>query len=310
MPQYLLTIDGQAQDLQARRIVLGRLTVSYRTGRLLSFHQAVRHDQADFQPGQSVLLEVDGAVVFRGQIHSVTHLGRPGDERVEYAAVGLRALSRRVTACEADGLPKLVFNAEPDDEDYRSDRTGMTVGQMLKQLIDSHADQLLALGVITGSGYVQGELDQLDAVPSRVVLRERDFDRAVSEILAHQPGWVFQIHPAEQRYRFQRVDTLPAVTVTVGGDDHDPYRPQVAGNRERVYLCLSGRQMEDPQEANQGREPSRVPPASCSSPSASSSHSARGHRLKTIRSIAGPISLRTARPCWATAITPTGPSRR
>lgn len=219
MPTYGLTIGGQAQDLAARKIVLERLTVSWRTGRQLVFSQQVRHDRADFQVQQPVLLTVDGAACFRGAIKSVAHVGEPGGERIEYTADGLRALSREVTACDAAGVPRLVWNAEPDDEDYDPARTGATVGGMIQELIDGHAGALQARGVIAGAGYVQAELDALTAVPSRVVLRERDFDRAIAEVLAHQPGFVFQVHPAEQRYRFQRIDDLPAVTVTVGGDD-------------------------------------------------------------------------------------------
>jgi len=219
VPTYVLTIDDQVQDLAQQRIVLDRLAVSWRSGRQLVFHQAVRHDGADYEPEQSVVFEVDGAVVFRGAITSVSHVGQPGSERVEYVADGLRAISRRVTACTADGVPKLVWNAEPDDDDYDANRTNTTVGEMIKELIDDHASALQARGVIEGTGYVQADLDALDAVPSRVILRERDFDRAIREVLAHQPDRVFQIHPVERRYRFHRASTLSTATVTIGGDD-------------------------------------------------------------------------------------------
>ncbi len=220
---YTLAINGDEQDLTAKKVSLGTLEVSWERARELRFTQHVPHTDANYGVEDDVTLSVDGTVRFRGRIKRVDLEGVPNAERVAYTCLGLRELSKEVSVHDpSHGFPRVVFNAPPDDDDYDAGRSGKEIGEIIEWLFDQHADELRTAGVIAAApakGYVPGELDELDVVPPKVVFDSQDFDDALAELMVFQRGHRYYADPATRTFHFKEVGELPEKTITYNSPD-------------------------------------------------------------------------------------------
>ena len=219
MATYLLKINGEVVDLAAARLSLEELTFSWKVGGELTFRQAKAHHQADYLEEDDVELAADGVVVFRGRIVERRLRGEPGREFVGYRARGLRDRAGDVAVVDpVTGVPEVTFNVQPPDEDnWQAGRADLTCGEIIKWLIDTFEDELIAAGVLAegGTHYLGSELDALDVVPPEVVLHEMDVDEAVLTVLRYQADHGCRIDPAQRTFRFLRLSTLTPRTITI-----------------------------------------------------------------------------------------------
>jgi len=257
---YALAVNDVGQDLSVNRISLESLDVSWSAPRSFRFVQNVPHTDAAYSVEDAVVLTADGTVRFRGRVKRVELEGVPNAEHVAYTCLGLRELAKDVAVHDpTHGFPRVVFNAPFDDDDYDAARSGKTVGEIIKWLFDEHAAGLRAAAVVAAApatGYVQGELDDLDVVPPKVVFDSQDFDGAISDLMAFQSGRRFVADPDGQTFHFKKVSALSAKTITYNSSDRPlsaVLRPSTEGRatavriygpmrpvNETVYLSTNG----------------------------------------------------------------------
>jgi hypothetical protein len=238
-----LTVNTLLRDLTENRISLDSLEVSWAEPRSFRFSEHTGHHRASFGVEDVVVLRVDGTARFRGRVKRVDLDGEPNAERVVYTCLGLRECAKDIGVRDpASGIPRVVFNAPADDDDYDPSREGRTVGQIVAWLIDEHADELRAAGVIPdapATGTVQAELDALDVVPPKVVFDSLDLDAALDEVMTFQRGHRFVIDPDTRTFRFRHVVELPATTITYNSADkalRSLLRPSTLGRATAVEI--------------------------------------------------------------------------
>ncbi len=219
MPSYQLKINDEVVDLAQASISLERLTVSWANSREFILRQHKQHHQADYDQEDKMELLVDGTCVFLGKV-KVRHLqGTVEEEFVEYRARGLREMSQEVAVVDTvTGLPKVVFNALPeDDENYNQELAGKTVGEIVQWLFDTFNAELMAAGVIAqgSSGYVADELEALSMVPPTVTFLELNFDDALTLLMQFAPDFSYLAYPDTKTYHWRRLSGLAEKTLTI-----------------------------------------------------------------------------------------------
>lgn len=160
----VLTVGGQVVDLDNSRTSIQRLTLSVDQPDALEFGQAGVALPFAWACATPVTLEIDGTLVFKGDIESV-HSGNIGDGEigVGYRCYGLKWLAGKVPVTNPlDGTGTVRFNLPSTDPDFIESLTGMSVGAILKYLFDGHATALATVGV---TGYNAADLTPLSIVP-------------------------------------------------------------------------------------------------------------------------------------------------
>lgn len=212
---FELYLAGVLVDMATKRVTGIEFVASYDSGYSLSFVEKARHYLGTWKPEDRVEVRINHTTRFLGWILQEPRSGAPG-EQVSYSATDARFRANRVVVKNAQGVPRVVFNSEPEDEDYESAMSGLTTGEIIAWLFENHRTELEASGV--SAVYVQDELDALTGVPGRIGIREQGFDRALLSVLSQQPGVRHRVNPHTGVWHFDRESDLPELTITYNDD--------------------------------------------------------------------------------------------
>jgi hypothetical protein len=218
----VLTIGGSTVDRSATRTKLDRLHVSYEGYDTLEFHQLAATLPASWHAPQAVTLTVGGTLRFTGQITSI-HYGFQGDLgwSFVYRAQDLRYVADQIPITNAnDQTGTISYNLPADDPDYVAANSGLSVGAIVKALIDAHQTALTAAGIGT---YTLGDLTAMAVVPPEVVTfaGERFWQPLIQFVHRWAPNHVGRIEP-DGSIRFRDSTTMSATTFTLGTDPLEP----------------------------------------------------------------------------------------
>lgn len=166
-------------------------------------------------PGQRLVVLHQGVVRFRGRIADGELKASPGEGQA-FNAFDAYWAARVVRLLEDDKTQAHYFNVEDREADeYDKARVGMTLGAILKWLLDRYLPELRAAGAAPASSvpYVQEELDRLAAVVPDVSL-SGTLPMAVESLLAlvaHR--YQLWVDPADLTWHLRDTTNLSAETL-------------------------------------------------------------------------------------------------
>jgi hypothetical protein len=231
-----LTIAGVAVDRGLGRVVLHSLTFHCDSADELEFSQvAVGLGGASWHRGAPVQLQVPlddgsgGSADFAGEIVSRSFAPGPQGYVIGYLARGLRHVIDRTVAVTNPGLPpgSFTFNLPSDDQDYVPAYSGLSVGQILKVVLDAHLAALAAAPVgVAGYTLADFGLSALAVVPPRPVTLAGPLMAAIGGLLEDWAGQiccVVRYEPGTSDWRIRFLDTAAFTpqTLTLGVDPVD-----------------------------------------------------------------------------------------
>jgi hypothetical protein len=236
----VLNIDGVAADFTDPDLALrlDSLTLNIDEADILEFSQVSVLPWGDFEPGQDVELTLEGWTrpVFKGKIVAPSFQNQSEQGwSVGYRALGLRYWVNLIAVTGADYDTTIVFNRRPIEGFlYSSLEAGKTVGQMMKRVLDVHAEALEAAGIggrdieDVYTSYVESDFDAMDVIPPQPVpIAGRNLLNAIDMTLQRWQGrYVCRIQWDETtedwRLRFVDPHEYPSETLTFGVDPIDP----------------------------------------------------------------------------------------
>ncbi len=234
-----------AAELLAGNVTIDDAGLSYFGPTDLSWHEVALHSNPTWRPEQRVRLEalISGTyeTIFRGRIRHRSLLGEVGAERVEYFAVGPRALSKYVvTAHPTSKIPTISWNASQADEDYDADFAGKELGEILAWYFDTYAEELRFHGAIDPdpdtTPYVQADLDAIAFEPTRLDLGG-DFEAVILTILAKAPNIALIVDPDTWKWRFVDHTTLASLTLSYTSGDPIPLN-NILDDATGIYTAI------------------------------------------------------------------------
>lgn len=217
MANYVLQVNGSPVDMAADRIRLQSLRVSFRgEPRQLSFAQSRKHYSPGIAHMARVSLDRDGVRIFDGWVVSRDEVGEPGRERIQYHAADALYRAREVQVIHPQRkVPRIVANVPQRDDDYDPAWADMTAGQLIDQLLSTHAKQLQRLGISTATSGTSW----LSWVPHGVTWQDTDIVAAIEDLLRDQDGVFWWYDPAAG-WKFLTVEAIAtATTFTLASDD-------------------------------------------------------------------------------------------
>lgn len=219
MATYVLQVNGATVDIAADRIRLESLRVSFRgEPRQLVLSQARTHYSPTIPHGARVTLDRDGVRIFDGWVVSRDEIGEPARERIQYHAADAMYRAREVQVIHPQKkIPRIVANVPQRDDDYDPSWADMTAGQLIDQLIATHAKQLQRLGISTTTSGTSW----LSWVPHNVTWQDTDIVAAIEDLLRDQDGVFWWYDPdAGGAWKFLTVEAITtATTFTLASDD-------------------------------------------------------------------------------------------
>lgn len=255
MPTTTVTIDGTAYGPSGRadaNLVLDELQITWDGPDELAFSVWGCGPVPDFTTGMEVILDVDGAPKFVGDLDVQ---GRSvGDEGWFFScrASGLRRRADRVTITGPDGTGEATYNRSPTDLLYVPSDAGLTVGQIITRLltITENATRLDAVGIgayttltpPTLPAATLSDLAALDIVPPRPVSFSGlgILNHVEQELLHWHPKYGMWIQP-DGTIRFINLFAMTRHVLTVpteyeAGDDVEP--PALTRSVDGCYTAV------------------------------------------------------------------------
>lgn len=216
MATYDLRVNGSSVDMAQQRIELQSLRVSFRgEPRELTFSQARTHYDPTIGHDAKIELYRDTTQVFVGWIVNRELIGKGGEERIQYRALGPLFKARDVTIWHPQRkVPVIAVNVPQRDDDYDPNWDGLTAGQIIDKLLDTHKAELQRVGIATTAGGTSN----LDWVPHNVVFQDTDLVAAIEDLVSDQDGIFWWYDPATG-WQFTRVDMVTtSLTITLAQD--------------------------------------------------------------------------------------------
>lgn len=183
---------------QALGLGMGSDTATFRVSR--SFSSGILH------PGLPVKVYHDGDVRFVGEMTQGTIIASP-EESQDWTAKSAIWGATRVAIEETDKSGTRIYNvADREDESYRADRQGMTLGAVAVDLFTAFAPQLRLHGAAPASGlpYVQSEMNLLTAVIPGVGV-SGNFLNALTTLLAYMPTYQVFFEPETRVFHVRHI---------------------------------------------------------------------------------------------------------
>jgi hypothetical protein len=193
-------------------------------------------EQFDISPqdlayGDLVRLYQDSTCIFEGILTSIqpakslsvglSFIDPSGNSRVVCQSEAWQSASQVGTKSR----PRVVYNADPTDDDY-SWATGIkvTVGQIIQDILSLNSLPLKSyrMSPASGDSWVQSELDALDIVPqSKIVFTQQSVRAAIESILSQfYYDKVLHWEPVARKWRIVDLASTTVKTVTLNkGDD-------------------------------------------------------------------------------------------
>lgn len=174
--------------------------------------------------GQSVSITANSATVHLGQIDSVHPVFGPSGWTFGYHSGGPKYLANQLPVTWTDGTGTITYNMPTTDEDWIPSLTGLTVGQILTNLLTLHAAALTAIGITTDAT-TTSQLAALTLVPPDTVYISGRLWNGIDGVLRSHARNVASFIDGAGKVRF--IDTsgsLTDLTLTWGTDPYGPFR--------------------------------------------------------------------------------------
>lgn len=233
----LYTMD----DLAAHGIRLTTVTQGYGAqGNTAAFRVDANYVEGILRPGLPVRVFHGGVARFRGWIAQGGQSASPQESQT-WRCFDATWNARLITLLRADKIGHYAYNVTDEThEDYDSTLTGKTLGEIIADQIDRHADLLRFYGCAppTGPIYDAADLAPIDAVISNITCSGQF--PAMLETLLRFVGhkYAIWVDPVTQQWRFVDVTTqsIETISCTV---DHVQLR--VTPDRDKAYTRVEWR---------------------------------------------------------------------
>ncbi len=184
--------------------------------------------EPSFVAGKTVAIAVNwgsgSTLVFSGEIAGVAPRFTNEGWSFDYRVRGWKYRARATQITATNGTGRMVFNAPPDDtQDWIPSLAGLTVGQIITDILTQHSTQLTALGITTDST-TTSQLAALTIVPIDIVIAIGPVFNAIDSILRTSAKNVASYVTPAGLVRFLDTTTGTAVTLTEGTDVVEPFR--------------------------------------------------------------------------------------
>jgi len=220
----LLKRNGIIQDPSATGHSLGRLTQSFLKPFQLTVRRAIPFDDTFVWENEQAfsLSDTQEGTLFDGLLKSNRREAAVDRDATSFLMMGLEAKADRITFAK-DGSARVVYNALPEEAstgDYYPARSGMSIGAILADVLDSMAAELSGiLGDGTpGSACIPEEIALLTLVPPKIILSGCSVGECIRILLRHQPQFGSYLDPALHQIRIIDLADLQDKTITVGSD--------------------------------------------------------------------------------------------
>lgn len=174
-------------------------------------------------PGRRVICYHDGQVRFNGYMGKGSRKGAVGAEGQTWVARDAMWYATKVEIVEDDGSNTRTYNVfDPNDENYRSDRQGMTLGAVLKDLFDDRVDVVEGLRYhgcapadVNVLPYVQSDLNLLDAEIPDIAVSGNFLEAVVGLLTQYMPNYGIRMEQDSKVWRFVKQTELTADEFTL-----------------------------------------------------------------------------------------------
>lgn len=232
MPTTILTVNGTAYGASARFANRIR-SIESLTKRLDEGDDDCAFSLVGIGPiplfacGMPVVLSIDATDVFVGDADVATQNFTDQGWMAAFTATGLKTRAARVSVAGSDGSGSAVYNRAPNDPDYVSSDAGLSVGDIVKRVLEigDTATALDALGVGAYSGGLlpsatTTDLAALTIVPPREVAfsGENVWGQIEALIKKWHPKYAPRIE-ADGTIRVTDLFSMSAQSLTVPGTD-------------------------------------------------------------------------------------------
>jgi len=189
---------------------------------------------ATFHCGQAVTIDVDSGSGdirrFTGTIETVVPTFTGHGWQFGYLCLGPKNLANKIPITAPDASGQLIYNLPPDDPYYVPSNSGLSVGQIITNILALHAGELTAIGVATDATTTL-QLAALTVVPNETVYIEGVVANQITAILDRWARNVRSLINADGLYRFY--DTTAAATTLTLTMNLDPIDPICFGRDTR-----------------------------------------------------------------------------
>ena len=235
-----LTIAGHvvdwSSDAPEDRIQLDSLTLSCDEADTFEFHATgLGIAGSPYHPGDLVVFEQPlddgsgGVLRFAGEINRIDPRAGETGYVIGYSCLGLRYLADKITISNPGSPPgALVYNVyDQGDPDYSPSLAGLSVGQILQQVLDLHAAQLAAISPAPIAGYVSSDFTVLTTVPPEACNFSGPILGAIDNFLEQWAGHVcclvrYEASTSDWRIRFLDTTAFADEVLTLGVDPISP----------------------------------------------------------------------------------------
>jgi len=216
--------NGAVVDQGSTGYELGRLVQSFVHPWELEVRRAIGYDDASAWGNEETfaLEDAQAGVLFEGVLKSNRRDGSVRRDDTSYRVVGLEGKAEGVVFAK-DGSARVVYNAHREEAatgDYCEERSGLTLGQILADVLDTMRLELA--GTIgdgrEGSGYRADELALLTMVPPKVTFSGCSVMECVALLMRYAPEYGVYVDPQCRQLRVVDLRNLEEKTVTVGSD--------------------------------------------------------------------------------------------
>ncbi|MEO6808852.1 MAG: hypothetical protein ABI353_07045, partial [Isosphaeraceae bacterium] len=229
MPDSVLKLNGAVVDPVAANLEFHTLSLTLDGDDSFEFSQNLDTPEPAYVNGTAVELTVSGRSNpdFLGSVEQASEaIHTASGWTIAYRCLGGKWLLNRIVCTDPASLSgPPTYNRETIDPLYLPDEAGLTVGKMLKKVLDGHADDLIDAGI---SGYVQADLDALTITPPSPVMFSGKLGNAIDQVLSQYQGthacrvaW----NATTSDWRIRIVDTLALPITTLAFDDPDDTTP-------------------------------------------------------------------------------------
>jgi hypothetical protein len=217
-----LVVNGRylsESEFSALGIVLVKARRSYGTEASVVLRDLNRFTEPALVPGAEVAVIRNGVWLASGFLRAATGNLTPSTEGSEYEVCSRKELAQDVPIVDPDTNEGTVsFNLPTGHAQYRADRSGKTLGQIIEWIVANHeagSGGLRDVGAAPASGTViPAGVAALDAVKPSITISGNVHD-AIEALLRYAPSYGWDVDPETQEWAFLDRSAGAATTIAL-----------------------------------------------------------------------------------------------
>lgn len=241
-------LQGQWQTINCaqRGIVPGLIVEKHLAEYQWSFRHVTKYDHREFALYTPIQI-LDGAtMIFTGCVTKTETIGSPQTEGINYLVESWWYAITLFTL-KLQGIPRVVFNARPDDPQYDSSRANQTVSQILATVLSIISEsglnlqQLISAWTVAHFGTAWGGFsihDSLDLIPPKTTFEAENLQQIIKSILKWAPDAGLQIDRTDGTFHFYRRASTTIHSITLNNFNNPADDTNLASIRINPRLDL------------------------------------------------------------------------